>query len=487
MSGIRVEGNTSGNVAEVNSANQLKVVTEVDATSNPGNVGTIRMFSENDPGTVTGNAYLKSPETSSDYRLRVGMDTIILDDTFNGLTQNTTKWSYTFGTMTAAMPGAGTLNFGVVQGTAAGHGAFVRSFQYMPLFGASGLAIEFHAGQFTAPLIANEIFRAGLGNVTTAGVAPTDGVWLEYTSGGTVLVMSYNGTITQSGVLELNSALTLGNLFHYCLVIGNSEVEVWKDDVLLGEMTIPQSTAQPFLQGALPVFMQKACTGTVSNTNTMRVSDITISQIDILTNKDWGVARSLAGKSGFVGQNGHTQGKTSIWANNTAPTAVALTNTTAAFTGLGGIAAVLPTLAADSDGIVFSYKNPTPTINITGRNLVIRGVKVQGAVSVILAGGPVVYAYAVAFGHTAVSLATAETASFATATTHAPRIVPIGMETYAATAAVGTLGSQGLTLQLSNPIVVRPGEFVAIVARNIGTVTTTGAITITAVYDAYWE
>jgi hypothetical protein len=165
---------------------------------------------------------------------------------------------------------------------------------------------------------------------------------------------------------------------------------------------------------------------------------------------------------------------------------VALTNTTAAFTGLGGIAAVLPTLAAASDGIVFSYQNPVPTINITGRNLVIRGVKAQGAVSVVLAGGPVIYAYAVAFGHTAVSLATGETASFATATTHAPRIVPLGIESYAATAAVGTLGA-GATLQLANPIVVRPGEFVAIVARNIGTVTTTGAITITAVFDAYWE
>ena len=486
MSGFRIEGNTSGNVAEVNAGNQLKVTAETNVSANPGNVGSFRMFSENDPGTVTGTAHLKSPETSSDYRLRVGMDTIILDDTFNGLTQNTTKWSYTFGTMTAAMPGAGTLNFGVVQGTAAGHGAFVRSFQYMPLFGASGLAIEFHAGQFTAPLIANEIFRAGLGNVTTAGVAPTDGVWLEYTSGGTVLVMSYNGTITQSGVLETNSSLSLGNLYHYCIVLGNSEIEIWRDDVLLGEMTIPASTAQPYLQGALPAFMQKACTGTVSNTNTMRVSDITISQIDILTNKDWGVARSLAGKSGYVGQNGHTQGKTALWGNNTAPTAVALTNTTAAFTGLGGICAVLTTLAANSDGIVFSYQNPVPTINITGRNLVIRGVEIKGAVSVILAGGPVVYAFAVAFGHTAVSLATAETASFANNTTHAPRIAALGIESYPATAAVGTAGD-GARLSVANPIVVRPGEFVSIIARNIGTVTTTGAITFVASFDSYWE
>jgi hypothetical protein len=469
-------------------ANGVPVFTG-DAAAAPAGVGAVRMFSENDPGVVTGTPYLKSPETSSDYRLRVGMDTIILDDTFNGLTQNTTKWAYAAATLTATMPGAGTLNFGTVQGTAATHGAFMRSFQYMPLFGASGLAVEFHVGQFTAALVANEVFLAGIGNVSVAGTEPTDGLWLQFTAAGTILVLRYNGTTTQSGVLELNSALAVGSLYHYCLVIGNSEVEVWKEDVLLGEVTIPLSTSQPYLQGALPVFLQKLCTGTVSNTNTMRVSDVTCSQIDIQTNKDWGVARSLAGKSGFVGQNGHTQGKTTIWANNTAPTAVVLTNTTAAFTGLGGIAAVLPTLAAASDGIVFSYQNPAPTINITGRNLVIRGVKVQGAVSVILAGGPVVYAYAVAFGHTNVSLATAETGSFVTATTHAPRIVPIGMESYAATAAVGTLGTSGVgpTLQLANPIVVRPGEFVAIVARNIGVVTTTGAITITAAFDSYWE
>lgn len=436
---------------------------------------------------MTGTPYLKSPETSSDYRLRVGLDTIVLDDTFNGLTQNTTKWFYSNATMTASLPGAGTLNFGTVQGTAATHGAFIRSFQYMPLYGASGLAVEFHLGQYTSALVANEQFLCGLGNVATAGTEPTDGVWLQFSSSGTILQQRYNGNSTPSGVLEANSALGLGSLYHYCLVLGNSEVEVWKDDELLAEVPIPAGVGQPFQQGSLPAFMQKLCTGTVSNTNTMRVSDVTISQLDISTHKDWGVARSLAGKSGFVGQNGHTQGKTSLWTNNTAPTAVAITNTTAAFTGLGGIAAVLPTLAANSDGVVFSYQNPAPTVNIAGRNLVIRGVRVQGAVSVILAGGPVVYAYAVAFGHTAVSLATAETASFANNTTHAPRIAPIGIETYAATAAVGTLGSQGLTLQLANPIVVRPGEFVAIVARNLGTVTTTGAITITATYDAYWE
>jgi hypothetical protein len=470
------------NTGNLDAGNNIKV-----ALSNvPAYVGGVRMFSENDDGTATGVPYLKSPETSADYRLRVGMDTILLDDTFNSLVQNTHKWAYAAATLTATMPGAGTLNFGTVQGTAATHGAFIRSFQYMPLYGASGMAVEFHVGQFTSSLVANEVFLAGLGNVSAAGTEPTDGLWLQFTSGGTICVMRYNGTTTQSGVLEINSTLALGALYHYALVVGDSEVEVWRDNVLLGELAIPTATAQPFLQGALPVFFQKLCTGTVSNTNTMRVSDITISQIDIQTGKPWGVARSLAGKSGQVGQNGHTQGKTTIWANSAAPTAVALTNTAAAFTGLGGIAAVLPTLAAASDGILFSYQNPVPTINITGRNLVVQGVTLQGAVSVILAGGPVIYAYAVAFGHTAVSLATAETASFVTATTHAPRIVPLGIESYPATAAVGAVGA-GVRLTLENPIVVRPGEFVALIARNLGTVTTTGAITLVAAFDAYWE
>ena len=151
------------------------------------------------------------------------------------------------------MPGAGTLNFGTVQGTAATHGAFMRSFQYIPLFGASGLAIEGHLGQFTANLVANEVFLFGVGNVTTAGTEPTDGCWLQFTSGGTIAVMRYNGTTTQSGVLELNSTLALGALYHYAIVIGDSEIEIWRDNVLLGELPIPTSTAQPFLQGSMPV------------------------------------------------------------------------------------------------------------------------------------------------------------------------------------------------------------------------------------------
>ena len=208
--------------------------------------------------------------------------------------------------------------------------------------------------------------------------------------------------------------------------------------------------------------------------------------MDIASNKNWQHQMSIAGQSGRVGQNGHTQSKTSLWTNNTAPTAVALTNTTAAFTGLGGIAAFLPTLTASNDGILFSYQNPAGTINIPGRNLVITGVRIDSSISVVLAGGPLILCYALAYGHTAVSLATAETASFANNTTHAPRIQALGIQSYATNAAVAAT-AEAIDCSFDSPIVVRPGEFVQIIVRNAGTVTTTGAVTVVAGVDSYWD
>jgi hypothetical protein len=458
-----------------------------DAAVSPAGVGGMRMFSENDVGTYTGTPTLSSPETSSDYRLRVGLDTLLFNDTFPATTQNTSLWSYTFNTLTAAQPGTGTVNFSVVQGTTSAHGAFMRTFQYFGLVKTAPLAFEFDVGQFTAALVTNEVFLIGFGLPTGATTPPTDGCWLQITSGGAVGVANYNGSAVQTGVMLPIGSLTVGDLSHWIVVCGKEEVQFWYEQEIVGTLAIPAANAQPFQSTSLPVFVMKYNTGNVSNTNTMRVADVAVTIQDLQTTKPWAHQMALAGQSGYIGQDGQTQGKTSIWTNNTAPTAVALTNTAAAFVGLGGIAAVLPTLAANSDGIVFSFQNPAGTVNIPGRNLIITGAKIQGAVSVIFAGGPVIYAYALAFGHTAVSLATAETASFATGTTHAPRIVPIGIEAFPATAAVGTVGSGTAIVEFQSPIVVRPGEFVQLIARNVGVVTTTGAITLVGMLDSYWE
>ena len=119
----------------------------------------------------------------------------------------------------------------------------------------------------------------------------------------------------------------------------------------------------------------------------------------------------------------------------------------------------------------------------------ITGVKIMSVVTTVLAGGPLIYAYSLAYGHTAVSMATAEGTSFGTSpSTKAPRRVALGIESgMPATAAVGVLGSAaGIYQAFNSPIAVNPGEFVAICAKNFGTVTTSGVVTFLVTFDGYW-
>lgn len=58
---------------------------------------------------------------------------------------------------------------------------------------------------------------------------------------------------------------------------------------------------------------------------------------------------------------------------------------------------------------------------------------INAVVTAAITGGPVIYAYSLAYGHTAVSLATTESA-----TTKAPRRLPVGIQTFAPTSPVGT-------------------------------------------------
>ena len=66
---VEIKGGATTNEAEVNTSNQLQVITGF--ADSPATVGAIRLFSENDPGATPADAFLVSPETDSDYRHRM--------------------------------------------------------------------------------------------------------------------------------------------------------------------------------------------------------------------------------------------------------------------------------------------------------------------------------------------------------------------------------------------------------------------------------
>lgn len=176
-------------------------------------------------------------------------------------------------------------------------------------------------------------------------------------------------------------------------------------------------------------------------------------------------------------------GSLANYANNTNPTAAVPTNTTAALgSGLGGQFWETDTLALTTDGIIQSYQVPLGTASVPGKRLRILSLVINSYVQTALTGGGYIAQYSLCFGHTAVSLATAEAA-----TTKAPRRIPLGIQSVSSgAAALTTLNSIEINFN-DAPVYVNPGEFIAIAKKKVGTAPTAGVIAHMITYTYAWE
>ena len=159
-------------------------------------------------------------------------------------------------------------------------------------------------------------------------------------------------------------------------------------------------------------------------------------------------------------------------------------------TGLGGQAGIVAAVAG-IDGLVTAFQNPTPTINLTGRNLIITGVRIDAVnIGAAVATTASVLQWSLAFGATGAtipSLAQAETGSFVTATAKAWRRVPLGLHSWIVGAAIGA-PAEAIRETFDSPIVVHPGQWVAAVAKFIvGTATASQVIWAVLKFDAHYE
>ena len=441
-------------------------------------IGGVTMYCENDDGTVRGSAYLKSPEVSQDYRMRVGMDTMLFTDTFNATTQNPSLWKHSFATMTMTQS-AGFLNVNAAGTSAAsGNYAYLQSWRYFPLFGTAPLAVEL-TGQFTVLPTANEVFQGGLG-VPTGAADCVDGVWFELTSAGLYGVQRYNsGVATKTELVSSAnlSSLPLNTNAKYVVVIGERELEWWIDDTLYAESDIPNANGQPFLTSALPVFIQKYNSALVGSPTNMivKIGDVSVTLMDIATNQTWANQMSQCGL-GMQQLNGGSAGSPQVqWANTALPAAAAATNTTAALGAfLGGIFQMNAPATSATDVIIASYLNPLGGVNQTPRTMKLRGIKVDCVNSVAaVATTASTFAVAVAWGSSALTLAQTETASFANNTIKARRIQPIGVVSFPVGAAVGAQAN-GIQFDFEAPLIINPGEYVQVIAKIlVGTATAT--------------
>jgi len=500
MAGIRIEGNVSGSIAEVSTSNHLKVFTEVDAATKSAFIGGTRMFGENDQGLLTGVPYITSPEIDEDYRLRVSQDMILDEEVFNYTAQNTGKHSYANTTLANTWTaGQMTTNSGSI--TTVNTGSVFNTYACFPNPGTQTLSLDIEMG-FSAAPTSNTFIEFGLGIPSTQLVAPADGVFIRMSSTGLQGVISSNGSETVTGVFPLTNGTgtwvyTPNKRYQFIVYVGGIEAEFWVDDgnetYQLGYIALPAGQGRICMSQGMQMFVKHRIVGGAAGgvvQGLIGAYNVRLGGSNVAT-----VMSTMGNRiyGSYQGQSGGTMGTSARYGtittgNEANPTAAVPTTTTAALgSGLGGHFWETPSLAVNTDGIIMSFQVPAATVNQAGRRLVVRGIGLTSYVQTVLGGGPYVTEWFLAFGHTAVSLATAEAA-----TTKAPRRLPIPAFTQvvAVTQAVSTMISQpgGSYFDLGDaPIFVNPGEFIQLCCRHIGTVGSTGTVVHSVAVTYGWE
>lgn len=481
MAGIRIQGSTSGNVAEVNSDNELKVNTPLTSIK----AGYNALTSVSDIGAVTGNRYTIDPECSTDYKQRVALDTFLMNEFFPGTVLNSNIWTSVLTTMTTTVAnGFVTLNAGL--STAAAAVARLQSYRGFPVYGAVKTYFETTL-QFAQLPVANNVCEWGLGFSATT-VAPTDGAFFRLNQLGEFRCVVVNNSVElQSETINFNLLVGNNNTTNFIIALGTSGVHFWINDVLVAVIQLGSAGSNTISSCNLPINFRNYNSGVTAAAQVMKIANVNITFADNNYTKAFPHQMSGSGAASYQTQTGAAaHGQTAVWTNGANPTAAAPTATTAALgAGLGGIfIANINALAVTTDFIIQSYQVPLGTALIPGKSLYVTGIKVSGVNTVAANGaGSTTWAMALAYGHNAVSLATAEGVA-----TKAPRRIPLGVQSLANAAPIGSVAAPDLLYSFVTPVCVQPGEFVQTILRFIvNTSVATQAINFYVTIEGYFE
>jgi hypothetical protein len=477
-SGIPLQDGTTGNLAAIDTTGALRIAGEKAPLTNSGNVGAMVRMKLVDPGSQNPTGLganvpiLRTAKTSRYGRDAVGMDSLLDQEIFGYTTQNTNKFTYTFTTLTMAMVSQA-LQTNALGVTTLSTAAKLSSFHNFPIFSGSSPTIISCDQSFFAWTVTNTTLYVGLFLPGAASpYAPTDGIYWKVTNAGLLGAINYNGTETTVGPFTWSPASNV--VSQYMIVVTDTAVEFWINGVLFGVINVPSGQGQPCMSASLPFSVVHAIGGTAAGAvQHLNLVDYAIFSGDLAFNKPFNIQAIDAGGNCLSGQPGNTQGQLGTYALGAAPGAVTLTASTAPATNtLGGLFTLPATITpAASDYPLFAWQNPSGKTFYCDSIIV---VDMQCVTS--LAGGPLSLQYAVGIGSTAATLATTESASFASATAKIARKNILGAQAIPVTMAAGSTVA-GFQRMFPTPLPIQPGEFLHIILRvPAGTATSAGAL-----------
>jgi len=486
---FKLLGWLTGNGAEVDSNNQLLVSTNPDPTKAGADVA----FYEKDHGVYTATRVALSPEVSEDAKLRVGLDTMLDFELFNYTNQRTNKHWYKITTLAMALTSNGlvTNSAGV---TTQNTGCSLNTHRHFPLYTACPLYLETYMAFTNFLPGANTVINYGLFLPGAANFYnPGDGVGFRWTSAGLFGFQNYNGTENLVGPFTFNPVI--GTVYKYTITLNQQYLEWWINDVLYASALASVGNPQPMAMGSAPFTINHYITnnGAAGNACQPKFTGYAVNLGDTNSNKPWQHQMAMMGFNGHLWPEGNASGTavTTVQPAYNADAATTVPSTSAATAnGLGGITDwAMVASEATAERILFSWQNPAAAVNVTGRNLVICGIRICSAVRTILvaatAGNPA-FAVEMAYGASGVNPNIAEATTFANPTTKIYRKVFLGHQAWTTTAPViGSLAND-IDVKFTVPFVVHPGEWWALLIREFNS-GAGGLVQTTCYVDSYWE
>jgi hypothetical protein len=479
LSGNGVEADTNGNLL-------------VNVPTNIAQAG-FTMVGGQVPGT-TGLNQNRPWNVSSEGRGHAAIDRPVIYVNFNGsataanaIPQDVLKQTATTMTATAGSTTNGFLLLNASAITTLTTGIAYQTYTPIPTFGGFESIYEFEAVPVNCNSQANKCVELGAGFITSAtSVGLLDGFCFRWTTGGTFIgVMSINGTEYSTSALVQPTDGVLHRFSIRCTQIG---LEFYVDQILQAVLAVPVGLPGPGLQANPPVLMRLYNTTAPALAPQIKIAEFWVTQGGMDWQKPW--SHIVAGMSQHSANVpfGQAIGESAVnYLNSTAiPAAAAGSNTAALSTGLGGhyqITAQVTNVAAAGENIITSYQIPAQTATQASKRFICTGVHITGMNNgAVVATTATTLLWGIAWGHTAISLATADAVN-----AKAPRHMKVGTQTWAIGAVIGATAAD-INVTFATPFVVNPGEFIASTCRFlVGTATASQAILGAVTFEGYWE
>jgi len=501
MAGIKLANGTPASAEmTVDTNGNAHVVTPTTISQS----GFAAAASEQDDGTVIGTRRLKAMEVTEDFRLRVGMDSVLFHHSFEGTNIARDRIQQNDTTATSAQTNqALTINSGL--SVTNGQGSNIRTYRTFPLFGSYSTYGEIWAAHGN-PTATNAVSEWGFGYCSGVTVQLTDGIFFRLTGGGTLRAVVANSSVdvlaedittTNIPSRDGSGSFDLTETNHYVIQVHNNSALFWINNVLVKELKCVSTVGSMTSASEQPLFARSYIPAgpNASTARTLILRFLNVSQGEAATNKPWSHQVAGSGQGAYQIQPGTASGPnvtrgagTLGWPTSaTARAAGTFTATTApALASLGGmyLTPAMSTLATDVDYPVFSYQNPAGSATLPGKTLYITGVRVGESCAVAAAStNSMILMHIIGVGSTS----SATTATEA-ATVVAARGVVVGSHGFGASDAAGTM-KQGYFVDFSNgPLVVPPGLFISFILRTFGTVTSnTLTVSGSVAFIGYYE